>query len=168
MGWSATSGIGSASATNCGTATRFLFLGMKRLLEENRKPSDPDEAQKAMVSRAVECSQQALQFREMNSVDAYYAAAIRVWNDLEGIGSAEMLAGAKGTVPHFTEKHYDQCRLILSDIYRPCGTSSEGIPMILLRPSVIGPLAEIFLPAEKYRQLEAEERQNNKNKLKLI
>ena len=35
--------------------------------------------------------------------------------------------------------------------------------MILLRPSVIGPLAEIFLPAEKHRQLEAEERQINES-----
>ena len=142
VGWSS-----DADERDCGTATRFLFLAMKHLMEEGAKPADPREAEDAMVARAVKLVREALEYRRAHDVTTYCAAAAAVWEELKGEGGGSSRSGdggdggagsAAGGVPGdpslVTARHREQTRLILRGIYQPCGTTDAGIPMILLRP----------------------------------
>lgn len=145
VGWSA-----DADELECGIAIRFLFLAMKHLIEEDRKPSDPKKAEEAMVARAVKLVQEALEYRQANSIGVYCAAAVAVWDDMvpSSRGGAEIGEISNATDQALvTEKHREQISLILQGLFQPCGTTDAGIPMIMLRlGEALAKVGAVFVP----------------------
>ena len=143
-----------------GTAMRFLFLAMKHLMEENRKPEDPEEAQEAMIEGAAELVRKALDYRGTNAVNYYTAAAAEMWEQISaeeeasnsssssssGGSGATTAAACRIDLGAVTDRHREQVRVILEGIYQPCGHTDAGIPIILLRPGdfIVG-LGEIYV-----------------------
>ena len=120
-------GAGDAVTLSHGTATRYLSLAMKHALKANGGRLE-DVEEEDVIKRCVVLLKEGLQHQVTYSIPQYSAAANWL---LSNDATEDNKEGSESISPVMLK----QVTLALRGAFVPAGTSKDGVPLVLLRPS---------------------------------